>query len=109
MVGSEWVQIPVGRNGEKTIVDAEDEHLAQWKWHLHRVRLNRYACRSVHTPGGTRHVMLHHHLLPRQRGMDVDHVDGDSLNNRRGNLRYIDHATNVLEGWNRRRARKRIE
>lgn len=35
-----------------------------------------------------KHEWLHHRVLPKRRGWDVDHRDGDGLNCTRKNLRY---------------------
>lgn len=37
---------------------------------------------------------LHHALLPPREGFVVDHRNGDGLDNRRSNLRYVTKSTN---------------
>ncbi|WP_373866782.1 HNH endonuclease [Methylobacterium oxalidis] len=38
--------------------------------------------------------------------MEVDHEDGDGLNNRRGNLRHVTHTENLQAAFQRRRERE---
>jgi HNH endonuclease len=52
---------------------------------------------------GKEMVMLHHLILPRKPGFDVDHIDGDKRNNRRSNLRYATRSENLA---NRRQTGK---
>lgn len=99
------VEIPLTQ-GQVAMVDADDADLAELKWHalfspnysgggrymakrnapdengkgrteyLHRVTLSR---------------VLGRELTPRER---VDHINGDTLDNRRSNLRLASHAEN---------------
>lgn len=39
---------------------------------------------------------LHHFVLPAKKGFEVDHIDGNALNNRRENLRYVTHHQNQM-------------
>lgn len=41
-------------------------------------------------------------LLGRQRGMEIDHLNGNKLDNRRQNLRFVSHSENVVN-WHRNR------
>ena len=95
--------IPIWRGGEiaaKAIVDEQDfEKVSDQVWYLmtdskHRKR--RYAQASVKSPEGKwRTVMLHRVVLGlTARTPDVDHIDGDGLNNRRSNLRPATRSQN---------------
>lgn len=91
-------------NGTTCLVDEED---LSWcltrRWHTHKSGRNVYFCTSY---SAGLHVSLHNHILvarPRSGAatIDVHHRDGDSLNNRRQNLEYLPHSTNVSLGRRR--------
>ena len=43
-------------------------------------------------------VFLHRFLLGSPNGKRVDHINGDTLDNRRSNLRVVTHSQNVMNG-----------
>jgi len=83
--------------GKVALVDDEDfENLNQYKWRAHKVGNVFYA------EGNTRRIKLqrtkirmHREITNAPKGMDVDHIDGDGLNNCRSNLRAITHRQNL--------------
>ena len=78
-----------------SVDDGDYERLAGYRWKLVGRRNNLYAVAYV---GGKR-TLLHRAILG---GLtpDVDHIDGDGLNNVRLNLRPCAHKENI---WNRRK------
>ena len=86
--------------GVRILVDDEDfEALSKWSW---RIVAKGYAARSVYDPAKKRGVnqYLHRELMSLRPGdkQQVDHINGDRLDNRRENLRL---CTNQQNGWNR--------
>lgn len=85
-----------------TVVDAADaDFVNQWTWRLEtNGRWTPYAGRNER-PGGRKgkllRIKLHRALLGLEHGnpMQVDHRDGDGLNNRRVNLRTVTHIENM--------------
>jgi hypothetical protein len=72
------------------LVDAADlPLLAGRTWVILRSGNGRYYVGASHP-----HVRLHRMLLDVPPGLDTDHVSGDSLDNRRGNLRAVTRAVN---------------
>lgn len=73
-------------------VDVEDaDAVRPYRWTLS----SRYAATRL-IPGGPK-VLMHRHILGllQPPPPEVDHQDGDTLNNRRLNLRLVDHARNA--------------
>jgi hypothetical protein len=93
--------------GHTVLVDAEDAWLQEFSWHVHRSGRNVYACTGLYgSDGRSYHVNLHNFMLPalpKASRIDVDHLNSDSLDNRRSNLRYLRHSENVRLGVQRRR------
>lgn len=93
--------IPLTR-GKVTIVDDADyPHVAQFKWHAVKTtkRGPWYAVRYKYLGGGKAHkrqrrILLHRFLIS---GVEVDHKNGDGLDNRRDNLRPATRQQNL---WN---------
>lgn len=87
--------------GKVALVDDEDfEFLNQWKWRILRGRHTCYAKRHGPRFAGARPtILMHRSLLNAPTGLQVDHINGDGLDNRRLNLRL---ATNAQNGQNQR-------
>jgi hypothetical protein len=102
--------------GKYAIIDANDADLIGRSWHAvpgHRSVGNYtfYAARRR----GTKHITLHRVILERilgrklRVGEECDHIDGNGLNNRRCNLRLVDHRRNIRNSHNRQSATKASE
>ena len=102
--------------GKYAIIDVNDADLAGRSWHAgpgHRSVgiYTFYAARRR----GTRHITLHRVILERilgrklRVGEECDHIDGNGLNNRRCNLRLVDHRRNIRNSHNRQNATKASE
>lgn len=75
--------------GKVTLVDLEDfTLLSQFKWHLSNVG---YACRSYKN----KKCYMHRLITNAPDGMDVDHINGNKLDNRRSNLRVVTRSQNM--------------
>jgi|SRR6185503_1553982 len=90
-------QIPLGKDGKFfTIVDDQDvSFVNQNRWGRHRGRGTWYASRLIHRQGKpAKRIYLHREILCANRGLKVDHRDGDGLNNARDNLRVATNSQN---------------
>lgn len=89
--------------GQYTLVDAQDyDFLMQWQWNASNGEKGSqfYATRAVYIPlpGGGRKkaaLRMHNLIMPPPEGMEIDHINGDTLDNRRCNLRVCIHAHNM--------------
>jgi len=71
---------------------------AKRRWHISGSKAAPYATTSRWIDGKTISVRMHNLLLPTPAGLIVDHANGNSLDNRRCNLRPCTRAQNQ---WNR--------
>ena len=86
--------------GYHALVDDTDyERIAKHRW---QIRLpGKYAARAINTPRAAV-LYMHHQVLGvwpwelRPRGLVVDHIDRDSLNNCRSNLRIVTYKENSV-------------
>jgi hypothetical protein len=76
-----------------TIVDDDDfEYLSQWRWHLNA---SGYATRCGHPKRGVyEKLYIHRIVIGAQQGQVVDHINGNKLDNRKGNLRLCNWSQN---------------
>lgn len=79
------ISLPCGR---VALIDDADAHLATLKWWF----VDRYVRRS-RTKANTCHL-LHRAVTQAPSGTVVDHINGDTLDNRRANLRVVTHRAN---------------
>jgi HNH endonuclease len=81
------IEVPLTR-GKVAIIDAEDaEAVLPFKW----CARGPYAMSNL---GNKCLVYLHRFLLSAPPGFEVDHIDGNGLNNRRSNLRLATRGQN---------------
>lgn len=86
-------EIPL-TDGLAALVDDEDyERLARYKWSVAWGSWYPYAQARV---DGKR-VLMHRLLTNAPAGYEVDHVNGHSLDNRRGNLRVVTRQENLAK------------
>jgi len=88
-----------GKRGGVALVDDEDyERLSQFKWnHLHVG----YAGRSVMVDKKKSMVYMHIFIMGDTGFPEVDHKDGNKLNNQRSNLRPCTRSTNATNSGKR--------
>lgn len=86
--------------GKYAIVDDEDyDRLISFKWCAVKSAQKQprfYAVYGRRTGGKTRMIGMHRVIMDAKPGQIVDHVNRDSLDNRRKNLRFCTVAQNVM-------------
>lgn len=82
--------IPLSRGLFATVDDADFDWLNQWKWSCHGHSPLFYAATKIKG----KIVKMHRLLINPKDGMQIDHIDGDRINNQRLNLRACTQAEN---------------
>lgn len=96
-----FLVIPI-TNGKSMLIDVADAPLVlRWKWQARR-NTGRGRCWyvwrtskvGVETKSGATTIYLHRLLLDAPKGLQVDHINGNPLDNRRSNLRLCTTSQN---------------
>ncbi len=98
-------EIPLTQ-GLTTIVDDEDfESLARFKWYAWFNKGSPYAARDSRINEGRRRHRIHMHrvIAGTPKGLETDHKNHDTLDNRRENLRTCTHSQNMANQHNQSR------
>lgn len=94
--------------GGVAILDADDyERLSKWKWQAHwdKTTQSYYARRTIWLRGGkgkTCCLLMHREVVGAPAGAIVDHINRNSLDNRKENLRICTAAGNAQNARVRR-------
>lgn len=84
-------RIPLTK-GQYAIVDDEDfEWLSQWKWHALKTSVTYYACHR----NRQKYLFMHRIITNCPKDSQVDHRNGNGLDNRRDNLRFSTQQQNT--------------
>ena len=90
--------VPLTR-GYEAVIDAEDVPIIQFfSWSAKPKPSKVYAVTGLKSESGNTTVLMHRMIMRYPSGLQVDHIDGDGLNNRKSNLRVATHTQNM---WNR--------
>lgn len=90
--------------GKVALVDDEDyELVSQYKWCAQFDGYNWYAVRQdsrKKNNGKQKPIRMHSFLLQPPKGLEIDHINHDGLDNRRSNLHVCSHGEN-LRNWSK--------
>jgi hypothetical protein len=94
------MEIPLTQ-GKVALVDREDfKELNKYKWFARKDRKTFYAQRNCprDTEGKQHTIWIHMHraIMQPPKGMVIDHIDGNGLNNTRKNLRICTNSQNRM-------------
>lgn len=99
--------------GKSAIVDDADyEWISAHRWYFVDSGKHGYghAARQVRVDsGGWRQVRMHREIVGAKAGEQVDHINGDPLDNRRSNLRICNNAQNRANMHRKRRSSSRYK
>ena len=93
------ISTPNHLNTFTLVDDADYEWLNQWKWCALKGANGLYVVRGVYLGGGRKNrkyktIRMQRLILNVNSGMVVDHINGDTLNNQRDNLRICTQREN---------------
>lgn len=80
--------------GKFALVDDEDfEKINQYKWHYdNNRRRDGYAVAQTGYKG--KKIYMHRFIVNAQKEQEIDHIDGNKLNNQKSNLRVVTRSQN---------------
>lgn len=82
--------------GYSMIVDKEDYYLfSEQRWKILRSRKRVYGARTIKTGGEEYTALAHRIIMKAAIGDYVDHINGDTLDNRKSNLRLCTNGQNL--------------
>lgn len=81
--------------GKEALVDDQDyDWLNQWKWYFEKRPNTGYARRTIRENGNKSYVYMHRMIMSASLGAQVDHINGNGLDNQRINLRTCSQSGN---------------
>lgn len=85
--GAKMMFIPITNGMWATIDDDDFALISKWKWQANeKLGGFRYACSSAGS--------MHRIIMGAKDGQEIDHINGDKLDNRRSNLRFCSRSNN---------------
>ncbi len=84
-----------GNKSSDLFFDKKDVMLFfNYRWYLHRPNPRCFYAATRHSNG--KFLYMHHLILPPKKNLVVDHINRNSLDNRRKNLRYATFSANLM-------------
>ena len=82
--------------------DADFEMLSQYKWYANLMLPGYYAVTRIAKDGKQKKTTMNRLIMKTPKGMHTDHINGDTLDNRRSNLRICTNAENLINSYRHR-------
>lgn len=98
------IEIPLSR-GMKAFIDEDDFELVKgYKWIALSTGLSKvfYAAHFYNVDGKRHALLMHRLILGAKKGFVVDHINHNTLDNRRSNIRICTHGENMRNSKTRK-------
>lgn len=83
--------------GKSALIDSQDlPFISRWKWYARESNGTWYAARGQWNGKNNTIIKMHRVLLSAKKGYLVDHINHDTLDNTRGNLRLVTSSQNQM-------------
>lgn len=87
--------VPLGSNGCQGYAMISADDVAKVEMSSWRLDSHGYAIKSIKVNKKTKNISLHHVIYKKpDKGMVIDHINRNKLDNRRENLREVSHSVN---------------
>lgn len=87
----------------KVKVDLDDvDKCKNYRWCVNKYKSNKYDYGKYYIISSNHSLLLHRFIMNAEKGMVVDHIDGDTMNNRKYNLRVCLHKENSRNSKHRK-------
>jgi len=87
-------------NGIILIDDNDYEIISKYNWHLNN---KGYAITNIKINNKRTTKQIHTIIMNTPKGMEVDHIDHNTLNNQRSNLRIVTRSQNLMNSYKQNR------
>jgi AP2 domain/HNH endonuclease len=86
-------EIPLTQGKAAMVSDHRFQELSKFNWFVHRDKNGRWYAKRGGGMAGV-YILMHRQILSAPDGMEVDHRDGDGLNNQDDNIRICSSSQN---------------
>jgi hypothetical protein len=91
-------EIPLTKGKSAIVDDCDFEYYSKFNYYINS---EGYAIREVWNGGNKIRLRMHREITNAPEGMDVDHINGDRVDNRRENLRLCTRSENLMNSRKR--------
>lgn len=86
----------------KVQIDLDDvDKCREYNWAVNKYKSNHGKYEKYYVVSGSEGLLLHRFLMNPKNNMVVDHIDGDTMNNRKSNLRVCETKENLRNSKHR--------
>ena len=90
--------------GNFVLIDEDDyDFLSMWKWNIGSGYASRAASVIEYEMGTPRRISMHRQILSCPKGMVIDHINRNKLDNRKSNLRVCTYSENTANAYRKQR------